>query len=137
MEGMKREIVTLICVLSVGLILLASQVEWNHHPYRETVALVQVRKLCQSEIAFRSQNGHFGTIEELKLGSYLQDWTKDRLDRIRHSFRANIKDHEFTIQAWPWVRDSDGRRTFYCDQTGILRQSWDGSQADSRSAEVK
>lgn len=43
----------------------------------------------------------------------------------------------YAISAVPKTFGSTGRRTFYCDQTGIIRQNWTQDPATDKSDELK
>ncbi len=52
-------------------------------------------------------------------------------------YTVNATGTGYSVSAVPKTFGSTGRRTFYCDQTGIIRQNWTQDPATEKSEELK
>ena len=97
-------------------------------------ALARVALLRQAEADFRGAYGKYGGLKEL-----VRFWpeTGERMvnhgDYARHRFTVSVTADGYTIHA-DLVRPGKGaRRSFYCDQSGVIRGREGTAPADTAS----
>jgi len=54
-----------------------------------------------------------------------------------YQFTVQVSPTGYTINANPITPGTTGRRTFYSDQTGIIRENWGQEPANANSQEIK
>ncbi|QOY86611.1 prepilin-type N-terminal cleavage/methylation domain-containing protein [Paludibaculum fermentans] len=113
---------------------------------REMAAIGHVRTILTAQTQYASQYGKFA--ERLsQLGPPASGGTgPDGANLIsgdlaggRKSgflFQLSVAGEGYAIQAVPAVFGGTGRRTFYSDQTMVIRQNWGGEPATAQSPEI-
>ena len=93
----------------------------------ETAAVAKILNIQSAEDHFRDQFRRFANQEELET----QDSTITTVSCYsgsQYRFVIATNGSGYSVSALPSSIRSDTRRTFYSDQTKILRQSWNPSQ---------
>lgn len=115
---------------------------------REVAAIQQIRNLQTAQQQYMSQFGRFATsLKELGPPSGGQPGpdgadliSEDMANTgIKGGFIFQLAGSEFgyAVTAVPQSYGSTGRRTFYSDQTMVIRENWGPEPADVKSPEIK
>ena len=113
----------------------------------ETAAIRQIGTIHTAQTQYNSQFGRFATsMEELgppsgsSAGPSAADLIPGDLakgDKTGYIFTMAGGPSGYAIHADPKVYDSTGRRTFFSDQTMVIRQNWGKDPANEKSEEIK
>jgi len=137
-------VVAIILILSSILIPFANQMIMLAH---ETAAIRTVTTIHTAQGQYRAQFGRLATsLQELGPPASGQEGPA-AASLISHDLALGLKSgYKFTLQgtpngyrisADPQTYNSSGRRTFYSDQTMVLRENWGQEPATDQSPEVK
>jgi hypothetical protein len=100
------------------------------------MALIVVTEIKTAEEKFYSKFYRYGTFEELGAQKLMSmNLAGGRCYRYRFELAVNAA--KYSLTAVPEHRGDAMERSFYCDQTGVVRQSWGPVPATARSPEVK
>lgn len=143
-------LIELLIVIAIILIIVgiaAPKVDKMLMNGRETAATAHVRTLGQAQTQYYSQFGRFATkLEELgppaggNTGPASADLIPGDLAKgEKGGYRFILVGGQagYTINANPVVYNSTGRRTFFSDQTLVIRESWGAEPASASSPEIK
>jgi len=103
----------------------------------DVVAIRYLHELVLVEEQVRSQTSHYGLINEIT--PMLEARLSARfLRRVResHSIRFAVTPQGYCVFALP-LAGSYARRSFFVDQTGLIRQEWDGRKVTSQSPALR
>jgi len=53
-----------------------------------------------------------------------------------YEFHIDASERRFSLTAWPTIPDKTGLFSYYCDETGIIRQSWGDARATRTSPSI-
>jgi len=114
---------------------------------RETAAINEIRHVHEAQIMYQGDFRRFATsLAELGPPTGGQAGPSgaglisgDLAQGVKSGYRYELKGGPgvYTITAMPLVYNSDGRRSFYSDQTMIIRDNWGPEPATASSPEVK
>jgi prepilin-type N-terminal cleavage/methylation domain-containing protein len=143
-------LIELLIVVAIVLILAAVAVpklNQNRMLSQETAAIRQVGTLHQAQTQYYAQFGKFATtLAELgppaggNAGPNASDLIPGDLalgKKTGYVFQMQGSPAGYTINANPEVFNSTGRRTFFSDQTLVIRQNWGPEPATVTSPELK
>ena len=151
----RREIgfslVELLIVVAIILILAAIAVpklNQNRQLAQETAALRELQAINTAQTQYYSQFGRYATnLSELGPGASGGAQGPQAADLIPGELaKGNKSGYKFAmaggpagyqITAVPEQFGSTGRRTFYSDQTMVVRQNWSAEPANATSPELK
>ncbi len=114
---------------------------------QETAAIRQIQTLHTAQAQYYSQFGRYATkLEELGpptsgqegpggAGLISEDLAKGR--KSGYVFTMQGGPGGYTINANPETYNGTGRRTFYSDQTMVIRENWGAEPATANSPEIK
>lgn len=134
----------LLLVFSGVLLLLAVVIPdfYGRHPRSRAWELVAIRDILIVQSAqdeYRSQYGNYAaTLAEL--GAPANDLISKSLasgKKTGYVFTLAANPKGYIIYARPKVYNSTGFRSFYSDQTKLIRQSWSQEPANASSPELK
>ena len=104
----------------------------------ELLAISRLVLLSKVEMRFMSLTGRYGTLQDLgPQGANLILGSLARGSVDGYKFEVIPGPRTYVIHAHPIRWKIDGRRTFYSDQTGIIRQNWTDTPATSESEELQ
>jgi prepilin-type N-terminal cleavage/methylation domain-containing protein len=113
----------------------------------ETACIQEIKTLHTAQAQYLSQFGRFATkLEELgpptggQTGPAAADLVQGDLakgQKSGYNFTLTGGPAGYTIVAVPTVFNSTGRRTFFSDQTLVIRQNWGAEPATAQSGEIK
>jgi len=113
---------------------------------REVAAIQQIRNLQTAQQQYMSQFGRFATsLEELGPNSSGQQGPEgadligeDMVSGEKGGYRYTLQEAQsgYSITAAPVSFNATGRRTFYSDQTLIIRENWDEEMATAASPAI-
>lgn len=113
----------------------------------ETAAIRQIGTIHTAQTQYHSQFGRFAaSLAELgppsggAAGPNAADLIPGDLakgEKTGYKFTLTGGPDGYVIRAVPVVYESTGRRTFYSDQTMVIRQNWGKEPADQNSEEIK
>ena len=101
----------------------------------EATAQWKLRMFHNAQMSFKGSAGHFGTLEELKAASYLNEEYAS-LEMEGYEIKFSISGDKFEATATPTAYPKLGRRSFYIDQSGDLRGADTGGKPASASDPV-
>jgi hypothetical protein len=85
----------------------------------EMAALGRLRSLASAEARFNLENGRYGTLDELIRENHVSDPSDGRLSGYRFDIR--VTPSGFEITAVPERYGISGKRSFYTDESNVLR----------------
>ena len=142
-------LIELMIVIAIILIIAAIAVpklSSQRQNAQEMAAIQQIRTLHQAQIQYYGQFGRYATtLTELgppasgSAGPAASDLIPKSLADGRgtgYIFTITATPNGYTINANPEQFGSSGRRTFYSDQSGVVRQNWGQEPATATSAEL-
>lgn len=113
----------------------------------ETAVMREVQTIHQAQMQYLSQFGRYAaSLNELgppdhgdagAQAAKLIPQSLARGERNGYVFSMTVTPAGYTVTAVPKRFGSTGRRSFYLDQDGILRQNWGREVATERSEEVQ
>jgi hypothetical protein len=86
---------------------------------RETFVLQQLQLITRGEGLYSMNNGKYATMDELVAAGHLNHVPSGLNYNITLTLSADAQ--SYTVQATPQVYGPDGQRSFFADQTGVLR----------------
>jgi len=114
---------------------------------RETAAVTQIRHLHEAQAMYRSDFGKFATsLAQLgpspdgrsnpnAAGLISADLAQG--SKSGYKFEMTGRPDGYTISALPNVYGTDGRRSFFSDESMVIRENWGPEPATAASPEVK
>ncbi|HWF46781.1 MAG TPA: prepilin-type N-terminal cleavage/methylation domain-containing protein [Bryobacteraceae bacterium] len=145
-------LIELLIVIAIILIILAiaiPQMNNIRQNAQEMAAVAQIRTIQQAEMQYYSQFGDYATaLTQLgppagngaTEGPAAAGLIPQNLASGANSgyvFTVSQGPTGYSVLAVPKVYKSTGRRTFYSDSSGIIRQNWGQDPATPQSAEIK
>ena len=129
-----------LVAFAVVMLVLAAGCDTTIHdratPDQMALFLVSETKTAQEK--FYSKFHRYGTFEELSAQSErLMSITLAGGSYYRYRFELAVDAARYSLTAVPEHRGDAMERSFYCDQTGVVRQSWGPAPATARSPGVK
>ncbi len=127
----------LIVVVVIGILeaLAVPNLVQSKKAANEASAIASVRNLMTAEITYASTlgGGNFGSLAELSAENFADEVLgSGQKDGYDFSVAAN-ESVGFSVIATPTVPGTTGERSFYGDETGVIRYTVDGTVPDSTS----
>lgn len=142
-------LIELLIVVAIILILAAialPKLNQNRMHSQETAAVQQIKSIHTCQVQYYSQfNRYATTLAELgppasgQAGPSAADLLPGDLAQGRKSgfkFTMQGGPQGYAISVVPEVFGNTGRRTFYSDQTQVIRQNWSAEPATAQSPEI-
>jgi hypothetical protein len=86
----------------------------------ETAALARMRAIAQAEAQYMAMTGgEYGSLDQLISNKYVNDPSSGKLAGYR--FNVQVKPAHFEITAVPEKAGVTGTRSFYVDETNVMR----------------
>jgi len=102
----------------------------------ETAAVEQIRTVQAVETQYYAQFGKYAhTLSDLGVAGLIPKALAAG-KKSGYTFAARATPTGYTVEATPDVFDGTGRRTFYSDQTMVIRQNWGREPATAESPEI-
>jgi len=143
-------LIELLIVIAIILIIAAIAVpklDKARMHTQEMAAIQQIRTIHTAQTQYYSQFGRYAkTLEELgppasgAPGPAAADLIPGDLakgEKSGYRFIVQATPTGYTINANPVVYNSTGRRSFFSDQTLVVRENWGQEPADANSPEIK
>jgi len=143
-------LIELLIVIAIILIIAAIAVpklDKARMHTQEMAAIQQIRTIHTAQTQYYSQFGRYAkTLEELgppasgAPGPSAADLIPGDLakgEKSGYRFILQATPTGYTINANPVVYNSTGRRSFFSDQTLVVRENWGQEPADANSPEIK
>ena len=142
-------LIELLIVVAIILILAAiaiPKLNQNRMLAQETAAIRQIQTINTAQTQYYSQFGRYATtLAELGpgqggAGPSASDLIPDDLAKGKKSgyvFTLQQSAQGYTVNAQPEAFGSSGRRTFFSDQTMVIRNNWGNEPANPNSPELK
>ncbi len=142
------ELLIVVAIISVLIVAGAKYLPTYLMNARETGAMAQMRNIHLAQTQYNSQFGRYAkTLEELgppesgQMGPSGAALISGDMatEKVKSGFRFEMEGNEagYEIRAMPTAFNGTGRRTFYSDQTQIIRQNWGPEPSDGNSEEIK
>jgi type IV pilus assembly protein PilA len=142
-------LIELLIVISIILIIAAIAIPKMNNQLmnaRETAAIQTIKTIHQVETQYYSQFGHYATsLAQLgppasgAAGPNAADLISGDLAQGKksgHVFTVAGSPTGYTVSVVPENFGNQGRRTFYSDQTLVIRQNWTAEPATAASPEI-
>jgi len=145
-------LIELLIVIAIILIILAIAVPQMNNVRQnaqEMAAVAQIRTIQQAETQYYSQFGDYATAltqlgppagngaTEGPAAAGLIPQSLASGSNSGYNFTVSTGPTGFTVVAVAKVYKSTGRRTFYSDSSGVIRQNWGQDPATAQSPEIK
>ncbi|MGC2658544.1 MAG: prepilin-type N-terminal cleavage/methylation domain-containing protein [Bryobacteraceae bacterium] len=145
-------LIELLIVIAIILIILAiaiPQMNNIRQNAQEMAAVAQIRTIQQAETQYYSQFGDYATAltqlgppagngaTEGPASAGLIPQSLASGANSGYNFALSLGPTGYAVTAIPRVYKSTGRRTFYSDSSGIIRQNWGQDPATPQSPEIK
>jgi hypothetical protein len=91
----------------------------------ESTALMVLSNIQEAQSIYRNEKGRFATLEELVEAGLL---TKEELDGFGYRFDIGAAGGRYEALATPTEYKKTGQRSFYMDDTGMIRGGDHGGQ---------
>jgi hypothetical protein len=101
--------------------------------YDEDHAIGAMETIRKAEVAFKSQNDHYGTLDELAASHF---WIPSRVQN-NYEFRVEVTETSYVALAVP-LRWKGTSLSLYLDQSGIIRGMFkNGAEADVKDPPLR
>ncbi len=145
-------LIELLIVIAIILIILSialPQMSKSRMNAQEMAAVAEIRTINQAEVQYQSQFGQFatalrqlgpptaaGSAEGPQAAGLIPGKLSGGTDH-GYIFTLTQTPQGYGVSAVPQQFGSTGRRTFFSDQTAIIRQNWTQDPATVNSAELR
>lgn len=144
-------LIELLIVIAIILIILSialPQMSKSKMHAQEMSAVAEVRTINQAQIQYQSQFGTYATAlaqlgppaagggAEGPQAANLIPGSLSSGSTSGYNFAIAATPGGYSITAVPKAFGSTGRRTFYSDQTAVIRENWGQDPATEKSAEI-
>ncbi len=82
----------------------------------EIAAALRIRTINTAETAFREEHGRFGILDELP--------SRHESTYAGYRFTLQLRPNGYVIQAQPEPHGAAGVRSYYSDESRVIRQAW-------------
>ncbi|HYP06593.1 MAG TPA: type II secretion system protein [Bryobacteraceae bacterium] len=143
-------LIELLIVVAIILILAAvaaPKLNQNRMYTQETAAIQQIKTIHTAQVQYYSQFGRYATtLAELgpassgQAGPAAADLIPQDLSlgkKTGYTFTVTGDQNGYQINAVPDAFGNTGRRTFFSDQSGVVRENWGAEPATITSKEIK
>jgi len=141
------ELLIVVAIILILAAIAAPKLNQNRMHAQETAAIREMQTIHTAETQYYSQFGRYATaLPELgppaggQEGASGANLIPGELAKGLHSgykFTLTGGPSGYTISAVPEVFGNTGRRTFFSDQTLVIRQNWTAEPATASSPELK
>jgi len=141
------ELLIVIAIILVIAAMAAPKLTSARMQAQEMAAVTQIRTIQQAQVQYQSQFGKFATtLNELgppnngQPGPSAADIIPGDLakgEKTGYKFNMTQTKDGYAVTAIPLAYNSTGRRTFFSDQSGVIRQNWSQEPATEKSDELK
>ena len=129
------ELLIVVAVIGIIAALAVPNLVQSKKAANEASAIASVRNLVTAEITYASTlgGGNFGSLAELSTENFADEVLgSGQKDGYDFSVAAN-ESIGFSVIATPTVPGTTGERSFYGDETGVIRYTIGGTVPDSTS----
>ena len=129
------ELLIVVAVIGIIAALAVPNLVQSKKAANEASAIASVRNLVTAEITYASTlgGGNFGSLAELSAENFADEVVgSGQKDGYEFSVAAN-QSIGFSVIATPTVPGTTGERSFFSDETGVIRYTTDGMVPDSTS----
>ena len=142
------ELLIVIAIILVIAAMAAPKLTSAKMNAQEMAAVRQINTIHAAQVQYQSQFGKFAT-SLLELGpptsggvagpaaADLIPGDLAKGEKTGYKFTMTSSKEGYAVQALPVVFNSTGRRTFFSDQSQVVRQNWSAEPADEKSEEIK
>lgn len=141
------ELLIVVAIILILAAIAAPKLNQNRMHTQETAAIRQIGTVHTAQTQFYSQFGRYAqTLAELgppasgQAGPSASDLIPEDLAKGQKTgFKFNLQGSPtgYAVTAVPEVFGNTGRRSFYSDQTLVIRENWGPEPANDKSKEIK
>ena|SRR5687768_10175732 len=141
------ELLIVVAIILILAAIAAPKLNQNRMHTQETAAIRQIQTIHTAQTQYYSQFGRYATtLTELgppasgQAGPAAADLIPDDLAKGKktgYNFTVQGGPNGYAITAVPEVFGNTGRRTFFSDQTLVIRENWGAEPATVTSKEIK
>lgn len=126
------------CGLLLACVIITTVSCERRHEYREFSVVRALVTINRAESEFFKKCRRYASLSELgPTGMSLV--SQELASGVFREYRVEVtvRDSSYELVAYPIAPGLGGRRSFYTDQSGVLRQSWGPDRATSASEVIK
>lgn len=133
-------LIELLIVISIILVILAIAIP-NYHKAmmnsHEMSAIASIKTLQTVEVQYYSTYGRYP--QSLASAAEVDLISGDLAQGVKEGYKFSIQaaPNGYQIHAEPVAYNSSGSKTFYCDQTGTIRQHFGAEPATAGDGEIR
>ena len=141
------ELLIVVAIILILAAIAAPKLNQNRMYTQETAAISQIKTIHTAQVQYYSQFGRYATtLAELgppasgPAGPAAADLIPDDLSKVKktgYTFTVTGDQIRYQINAVPEAFGNTGRRTFYSDQSGVIKENWGAEPATITSKEIK
>ena len=141
------ELLIVVAIILILAAIAAPKLNQNRMHTQETAAIRQIQTIHTAQTQYYSQFGKYATtLLELgppasgQAGPSASDLIPDDLAKGKKTgfnFTVQGGPNGYSVTAIPEVYGNTGRRTFFSDQTLVIRENWGAEPATVTSKEIK
>lgn len=141
------ELLIVVAIILILAAIAAPKLTQNRMHAQETAAIRQIQTIHTAQTQYYSQFGRYAaTMAELgppasgQAGPSASDLIPGDLaigKKSGYNFTMTGGPAGYAVNAVPEVYNSSGRRSFYSDQTLVIRENWGAEPANATSKEIK
>jgi type IV pilus assembly protein PilA len=140
------ELLIVIAIILIIITIAVPKYQKTQMFVRETAAVKAIQTIHQMEVQYQSQFGRYAT-SLAELGPPASGAPspasadligKDLAEGVKSGYKFTLTGTQggYTINANPMVYGSDGSKTFYSDQTMVIRENYGAEPATASSKEM-
>jgi type IV pilus assembly protein PilA len=141
------ELLIVVAIILILAAIAAPKLNQNRMHTQETAAIRQINTIHTAATQYYSQFGRYATaLSELgppaggTASASASDLIPEDLAKGKKTgfiFEVQSSPTGYIVTATPEVFNSSGRRSFYSDQTLVIRENWGAEKANATSPEIK
>jgi prepilin-type N-terminal cleavage/methylation domain-containing protein len=141
------ELLIVVAIILILAAIAAPKLNQNRMYTQETAAISQIKSIHTAQVQYYSQFGRYATAlaelgppasgaEGMAAANLLpEDLAKGK--KTGYTFTVTGDANGYQIAAVPDAFGNTGRRTFYSDQSGVIKENWGAEPATITSKEIK
>jgi type II secretory pathway pseudopilin PulG len=141
------ELLIVVAIILILAAIAAPKLNQNRMYTQETAAISQIKSIHTAQVQYYSQFGRYATTlaelgpptsgaEGIAAANLLpEDLAKGK--KTGYNFVVTGDPNGYQISATPEAFGNTGRRTFYSDQSGVIKENWGAEPATITSKEIK
>jgi hypothetical protein len=101
--------------------------------YKELTAIRFIHLITKAEAGYKSEHGHYAELTALRSSGALDPSSAAAFEAAGYRVRLEVSASGYGLTAWRTTTGEPRYRSFYCDQTGVVRESFGPALANEKS----